>query len=256
MSHPEWALKHKTKGTELRCIRGKYYLYQITSKWDKELKKTKKITLGLIGTITEEDGLVPAGLKKRGPVPKNGRALQNNLGSDTHDKPKKIMPFLDICSKIEDPRSTRNQLHTIAELLFVALSAIICDSEGWQDMEVYGEVRQPQLQKYLAYKHGTPSDDTLRRFFRSIDPSQFKELFRILIEPLIATVQAKLISIDGKVSRHSFDADGNPVHKVSAFSSEERIVLGQEKVDDKSNEITAIPKILEWLDVASSAKSR
>jgi predicted transposase YbfD/YdcC len=249
MQHPEWALKHKTKGTELRCIRGKYYLYRITSKWDKELKRAKKITLGHIGTITEEHGLVPTGLKKPGPVPKKGTAFKDPLIEQEKDKSQKMIPFLDICSTIDDPRSTRNQLHTLPELLFVALSALICDADGWQDMETYGIVRQTQLQEYLEYKHGTPSDDTLRRFCRALDPSQFKALFRALIMPLVTTVKAKLISFDGKVSRHSYDGDGRPVHMVSAFSSEERIVLGQEKVDDKSNEITAIPKILEWLDV-------
>lgn len=253
MAHPEWALMHKTKGTELRLIRGKYYLYEITSKWDKEAKKTRKITLRQIGTITEEHGLVPTGLKKRGRPASSGSVFNENvfaeIKNESKQKSEKIAPLLNACTSIEDMRSERNQLHSIPEILFLTLMALISDADGWQDMETYGNMRTYQLKEYLDYKHGTPSDDTLRRFFTNLDPSHFKNFFCSLVQPLIKQAQAKLISIDGKVSRHSFDGEEKAIHMVSAFSSEARLVLGQEKVGDKTNEITAIPKILEWLDI-------
>ncbi len=94
-----------------------------------------------------------------------------------------------------------------------------------------------------------PSDDTIRRFFRGLNPSEFERLFREWASNLARKVEAQLIAIDGKSSRHSFDNDGNMLHIISTFATESRIVLGQEKVSDKSNEITAIPKMLDWLDV-------
>ena len=77
MEHPEWALKFKTKNTELRLIRGRYYLYNITSTWDPEKKRTKKVTLGSVGTITEEHGLIPTGMSRKGRHPKGGSPFKN-----------------------------------------------------------------------------------------------------------------------------------------------------------------------------------
>ena len=244
MTHPDWALKHKTKGTELRNIRGKYYLYQITSKWDKELKKNKKITLGQIGVITEEHGLIPTGEKKRGKIPEGASVFKNPF------KEPKTEGFLDNFGQIDDPRSEQNQLYTVAEILFVTFAAVICGGSGWQDVEDYGKARISYLRQYLDYKNGAPSDDTIRRFFRNIDPERFEELFRDWVRTIAKKSDVKVIAIDGKTSRHSFDGDGRQLHMLSAFATEHRIVLGQEKVFDKTNEITAIPKMLEWLDVS------
>jgi predicted transposase YbfD/YdcC len=244
MAHPDWALKHKTKGTELRNIRDKYYLYKITSKWDKELKKTKKITLGQIGVITEEHGLIPTGEKKRGKIPEGVSIFKNPR------KEPKTEGFLDHFGQIDDPRSEKNQLYTVAEILFVTFAAMICGANGWQDIEDYGKGRLSYLREYLDYNNGAPSDDTIRRFFRNIDPEQFEELFKKWVETIAKKSDVKVIAIDGKTSRHSFDDMGRPLHMLSAFATECRIVLGQEKVFDKTNEIVAIPEMLQWLDVA------
>jgi len=243
MAYPDWVLKHKTKGTELRKIRDKYYIYKVTSKWDKELKKTKKTTLGQIGVITEEHGLIPTGEKKRGKIPEGASVFKNPL------KETKTEGFLDHFVQIDDPRSEKNQLYTVAEILFVTFAAVICGGNGWQDVEDYGRVRIAYLREYLDYKNGAPSDDTIRRFFRSINPEKFEELFRQWVATIAKKSDVKIIAIDGKTSRHSFDGDGRQLHMLSAFAAESRIVLGQEKVFDKTNEITAIPKMLEWLDV-------
>jgi predicted transposase YbfD/YdcC len=244
MTHPDWVLKHKTKGTELRNIRGKYYIYKVTSKWDKVAKKSRKITLGQIGVITEEHGLIPTGEKKKGKIPEGASVFKNPF------KEPKSESFLDHFAQIDDPRSEKNQLYTVAEILFVTFAAVICGANGWQDVEDYGKARINYLRQYLDYKNGAPSDDTIRRFFRNINPEQFEELFRDWVVTIAKKSDIKVIAIDGKTSRHSFDGDGRQLHMLSAFATERRIVVGQEKVFDKTNEITAIPKMLEWLDVS------
>ena len=242
MKHPEWALKYKTKNTELRCIRGYYYLYAITSKWDPEKKRTKKVTVKAIGSITEKDGLIPKGMARRGRVPQGESRLKTPL----QDK----SGFMDTFGSLEDPRSSRNQLYSLAEILLCTLCAVLCGAEGWQDIEDYGRAKIQFLRQYFDYKNGIPSDDTFRRLYRTLNPVVFENLFRQWVEGLAKVVGSRVMAIDGKCSRRSYDGEGNMLHMVSAFCTEARIVLGQDKVDDKSNEITAIPKLLEWLDIA------
>lgn len=241
MAHPDWVLKHKIPNSEIRCIRGKYYLYSITSKWCPEKKRTKKVTLKQIGVIDKEYGLIPTGMSRKGKVPKGESKIKDSTPLDTN--------FLDDFSEIKDPRLERNQLYTVSEILLVTLLAVICGAEGWQDVENYGKSKINYLRCYLDYPNGVPSDDTVRRFFRAIDPDHFKEIFSRWVECLAKTADAKVIAIDGKSNRRSFDGDDKMLHIVSAFATEARIVLGQEKVFEKSNEITAIPKLLDLFDV-------
>lgn len=261
MSYPEWASKFKTKNTELRLKYGKYYLYNITSKWNPEKKRAQKITLGLVGIITEKDGLIPKGMSRKGRPPKNGSSF--NKESDETG-------FLDSFAAITDPRATKNQLYKVGEILLLTLCALMCGADGWQDIEDYGKAKLDFLRNYFDYTHGIPSDDTLRRFYRSINPSEFEKFFREWVEELAKATDTKVVSIepqakedkvklsekkdpviaiDGKCSRRSHDGEGNRLHIVSAFSTEARIVLGQEKVSEKSNEITAIPRLLNFLDI-------
>ena len=237
MSIPSWALAHKQKNTDVREVRGNYYLYSTTSKWCPEKKRTKKVTLAYLGTISEAHGFRPAGSSPRG-------------------RPRKPKPaeasFNDTFEKIEDPRCDRKKMYSVSEIFLVALCAIICGANGWKDMEDYGKAKCAYLRQFFDFTHGTPSDDTFRRFFRAIDPSSFQNLFREWVGTLAKKVDASVIAIDGKASRHSFDGDEKMLHMVNAFASDARIVLGQEKVSEKSNEITAIPKLLEWLDIKGS----
>jgi predicted transposase YbfD/YdcC len=256
MDHPEWASKFKTKNTELRLIRGRYYLYKIKSEWDPKKQRARKITLESLGTITEIDGLIPAGMSRKGRPPKGGSRLKKELDETG---------FLDSFSVMTDQRSTKNQLYIVGEILLLTVCAILCGAEGWVDIENYGKVKLDFLRTYFDYENGIPSDDTLRRFYRSINPSEFEKFFREWVHELAQETNTKLISIesnttssenekkvlaiDGKCLRRSYDEDGNMLHIVSAFSTESRIVLGQEKVSEKSNEITAIPKLLNFLDI-------
>lgn len=162
------------------------------------------------------------------------------------------LSFLDHFKDLEDPRSERNRDYTMSEILLVTLCAAICGAEGWQDVEDFGKAKIDYLRQFLPYKNGIPSDDTYRRFFRAIDPKQFQELFRNWVLSLQSQIEKKLIAIDGKSSRHSFDGETGMLHMVSAYATEARLVLAQEKVSEKSNEITAIPKLLEWLDLRGS----
>lgn len=241
MAHPDWVLKHKVKNSEIRNFKGKYHLYAITSKWCPEKKRTKKVTLKQIGIIDKEFGLIPTGMSRKGRVPKGESKLKNNIPLETN--------FLDYFGAIEDPRLQRNQLYTVAEILLVTLLAVICGAEGWQDVENYGKSKINYLRCYLPYKFGIPSDDTVRRFFRAINPDHFKEIFSQWVQCIANVVNAKVIAIDGKSSRRTFDEDGDMLHMVSAFATEARVVLAQEKVSDKSNEITAIPLLLDLFDV-------
>ena len=241
MAHPDWVLKHKVPNSEIRNFNGKYRLYAITSKWCPEKKRTKKVTLKQIGIIDKEFGLIPTGMSRKGRVPKGESKMKSDALLETN--------FLDHFEVIEDPRAQRNQLYTVAEILLVTLLAVICGAEGWQDVENYGKSKIKYLRCYLPYECGIPSDDTVRRFFRAINPDHFKEIFSRWVQCIANIANAKVIAIDGKSNRRTFDGDGNMLHMVSAFATEARVVLAQEKVTDKSNEITAIPLLLDLFDV-------
>lgn len=241
MKHPDWVLKHKIPNSEIRCIRGRYYLYGIKSVWSPEKKRAKKVTLKQIGVIDKEYGLIPTGMSRKGRIPPGESKIKDSAPLDTN--------FLDEFESIEDPRLKRNQLYPISEILLVTFLAVICGAEGWQDVESYGKAKINYLRNYLNYSNGVPSDDTVRRFFRAVDPDHFKHIFCRWAESLASVVDAKVIAIDGKSSRRSYDGEGKMLHMVSAFATEARIVLGQEKVSEKSNEIKAIPKLLDLFDV-------
>jgi len=160
------------------------------------------------------------------------------------------MDFLDIFGQLDDPRIERKKLHPLPEILLLTLCAVICGAESWNDIEIFGKSKLAFLRQYLSYENGVPSDDTLRRFFRAIDTTQFQRLFMEWIRKwLNPEVANKVVAIDGKTLRGSHDGEQLPIHIVSAFASEAGIVLGQIKTSEKSNEITAIPELLEWLDV-------
>jgi predicted transposase YbfD/YdcC len=160
------------------------------------------------------------------------------------------MDFLDVFGQLDDPRIERKKLHPMPEILLLTLCAVICGAESWNDIEEFGKAKLDFLRQYLPYQNGIPSDDTLRRFFRAIDASQFQRLFVQWIRAWLSSdVTHKVVAIDGKTLRGSHDSDVLPIHLVSAFASEAGIVLGQIKTQEKSNEITAIPALLDWLDV-------
>jgi predicted transposase YbfD/YdcC len=160
--------------------------------------------------------------------------------------------FFDFFKEIPDHRIERRKLHSVSEILMVTFCGVIAGCDSWEDIEDFGTMKLEYLRRYFPYKHGIPSDDTLRRFFRVLDPEVFEGCFIKWIKSFQLELAEKIVAIDGKTSRRSFDGEGRPMHLVSAFASELGIVLGQLKTEEKSNEITAIPDLLDLLDITGA----
>ncbi len=165
---------------------------------------------------------------------------------------KEAIGFLDFFRQIPDHRINRRKVHRVEEILLVTFCGIITGCEGWDDIELYGNTKLDFLRRYLPFKSGIASDDTLRRFFRALDPEKFESCFIDWVRSFQMDLESKVVAIDGKTSRGSFDGENRPLHLLNAFVSELGLSLGQLKVDSKSNEITAIPTLLDMLDLAES----
>ena len=155
---------------------------------------------------------------------------------------------------LKDPRTGKAKRHYFGEILFIALSAMVCGLEGFDDFERFGKLRRKWLDKHLRLPKGTPSGDTFRRVFTALDPKAFVECFTAHVAALHPGLAGGLIAIDGKTLRHSF-TDGDPdnsIHLISAWASGSGLSLAQLLVDGKSNEITAIPRLLRWMCCAMS----
>lgn len=159
--------------------------------------------------------------------------------------PESIKPF----SVLTDPRTGRSKRHYFGEIIFIALAAIICQCEGFEDMERFAKNKKKWLKKFLKLPNGIPSDDTFRRVFSSINPKQFNACFIEFVRNTHGALGEQLIAIDGKALRHSFDGDRRHLHLLSAYACEQGISLAQLEVDEKSNEILAVPKLLDMLDI-------
>lgn len=157
-----------------------------------------------------------------------------------------------IFSEIEDPRVKRSRLHLLTDILIIGILSVIAGGKGWEDMENYGSSKYDWLKQFLELPEGIPCSDTFRRVFERIDPKVFERCFRRWVQSVVETVGAQVIPIDGKTLKGSYDRETgkSALHLVSAWTSVHRLVLAQVKVADKSNEITAIPALLELLDIA------
>ena len=151
---------------------------------------------------------------------------------------------------LEDPRTGNAGLHDFHELLMIALCAVLCGGQGAVDMALFARAKEPFLRGFLKLANGVPSHDTFSRLFRLLDPMQFRAAFQRFMASFAEGFQG-VVAIDGKVVRRSFDrASGkSPLHMVSAWGCEQRLVLAQIATDAKSNEITAVPKLLEMLSL-------
>jgi predicted transposase YbfD/YdcC len=149
---------------------------------------------------------------------------------------------------LEDPRCGNAALHDFHELLMIALCCVLCGGQGAVDMAVFAEAKEPFLRSFLTLANGLPSHDTFSRLFRNLDPDQFRDSFQRFMAQFSEQLQG-VVAIDGKVLRRSFDrASGkSALHMVSAWGSEQRLVLAQIATDAKSNEITAVPRLLRML---------
>jgi predicted transposase YbfD/YdcC len=156
--------------------------------------------------------------------------------------------FMACWEGLEDPRSGNAGLHDFHELLVIAMCAVLCGGQGAVDMALFAKAKEPFLRSFLELNNGVPSHDTFSRLFRNLDPDQFRVSFQQFMAQFSERSQG-VVAIDGKVLRRSFDrASGkSALHMVSAWGCEQRLVLAQIATDAKSNEITAVPKLLEML---------
>lgn len=154
---------------------------------------------------------------------------------------------------IDEPRIDRTKDHTLLDIIIIAICAVICGADGWVDVEEFGKSKRAWLETFLELPNGIPSHDTFGRVFARINPEQFQHSFLLWVQA-IQQVHTDVIAIDGKTHRGSHDRTNGKaaLHLISAWAAENRLVLGQVAVDDKSNEITAIPQLLALLDLHGS----
>jgi predicted transposase YbfD/YdcC len=151
--------------------------------------------------------------------------------------------------KLRDPRVRRRKRHLLLDIVVIALCAVISGCDDWQQIETFGRARQDWLKKFLRLPHGIPSHDTFERVFDRLDPQAFQACFRDWMQALHDALGLSQIAIDGKTLRGSGVGGIKALHLVSAWATANYLSLGQVAVDEKSNEIPAIPKLLELLDV-------
>lgn len=152
---------------------------------------------------------------------------------------------------LKDPRVDRTKRHLLLDIVVIAICAVICGADNWVDVENYGKAKQKWLETFLELPHGIPSHDTFGRVFARLSSEQFQHSFLSWIQAVSVITKGQIIAVDGKTLRRSHDRTLGKaaIHMVSAWASANRLVLGQIKVDDKSNEITAIPELLQALEI-------
>ena len=153
---------------------------------------------------------------------------------------------------LPDPRVPGRCDHKLIDLIMVAVCAVICGAESWTGVETFGKAKQAWLKQFLELPNGIPSHDTFGRLFASLDAEAFQQGFARWVETVFHVTKGQVVAIDGKTVRRSHDRTigKQAIHIVSAWASLNGIVLGQRKVETKSNEITAIPELLHLLDVS------
>jgi predicted transposase YbfD/YdcC len=165
--------------------------------------------------------------------------------------PKTLDLFAPFFADLPDPRLDRTKRHTLLDILILAVCATVGGADGWADIERFGKAKLAFFRQFLELANGIPSHDTFGRVFARLDPAALLPCIQQWLAVLGQAVAGEVVAIDGKTLRGSFDtaAGQGPLHLVSAWATEARLVLGQVAVDAKSNEITAIPLLLELLDL-------
>ncbi|WP_346293798.1 ISAs1 family transposase [Sphaerothrix gracilis] len=153
--------------------------------------------------------------------------------------------------RLEDPRVEYLVEHRLIDIIALTICAVICGADSWVEIEAYGHSKAEWLKSFLSLPNGIPSHDTISRLFAMLDPDQLQNSFASWIEAIAQLSEGEVVAIDGKSVRRSYDRGKGKgaIHMVSAWASENRLVLAQLKVDSKSNEITAIPQLLKVLDL-------
>lgn len=165
-------------------------------------------------------------------------------------KPK--ITLLDHFTNLTDPRIDRTKDHKLIDIIALAICGMLCGADNWVAMEQYGHAKEEWLKQFLELPNGIPSHDTIARVFARLDPKEFEQCFRDWVQSISELIPGEIISIDGKTVKHSGSKakDQKPIHVVNAWATEQRLVLGQTKVKNKSNEITAIPELIKVLELS------
>ncbi len=159
---------------------------------------------------------------------------------------------LEIFSKLKDPRVNRRKKHLLSEIIVLAICAVVAGSDDWVGIEEFARDRYDWFKQFLSLPNGIPTHDTFGRVFSLISPTEFEACFLEWINLIRLKIPGEVVAIDGKQLRRSHDEKNgkSAIHMVSAWASENALVLGQLKTDAKSNEITAIPQLIELLDLS------
>jgi predicted transposase YbfD/YdcC len=153
---------------------------------------------------------------------------------------------------VTDPRTGNAKAHIFLEILIIAILAVICGADGWSDVELFGKTKKAWLKTFLELPKGIPSHDTFGRVFAKIKPEEFQKHFIEWVRAVEILTAGQVIAVDGKKLRRSHDRQAGKaaIYMVSAWATENQLVLGQTQVAEKSNEITAIPELLRLLDIS------
>jgi predicted transposase YbfD/YdcC len=148
-------------------------------------------------------------------------------------------------SSLKDPRIERTKKHKLLDIIIIAVCSVLAGCLGWEEIEIFGIEKEIWFKNFLDLENGIPSHDTFSRVFARLDPIEFQKCFFNWVNAIQQLKIGAVVAIDGKTLRHSFDklAGKSSIHMVSAFASDSNLVLGQIKVDAKTNEITAIPSL-------------
>ena len=160
------------------------------------------------------------------------------------------LSLFDTLGQVPDPRMERTKLHQLVDILVIAVCATICGAETWEEIAECGRAKENWFKQFLALPNGIPAHDTFRRVFLLINPQKFQEAFLCWVRAVAKVTDGEVVAIDGKQARGARTADGKEgLRMVSAWASEQRLVLGQLKTEEKSNEIRAIPLLLQLLEL-------
>ena len=153
-------------------------------------------------------------------------------------------------SLIKDPRINRTKEHELIDILVLAICALLCRAETFNDMEDFAKAKHDWFKKFLSLPNGIPSHDTFNRVFQALDPKEFQQAFLNWTQSVREAVPHEIVAMDGKALRRALTDSKNPRYIVSAWAEDNGLVLGQLKVEEKTNEITAVPQLLRALELS------
>src|SRR5262245_28583260 len=160
------------------------------------------------------------------------------------------LSLIEYFKALPDPRVDRTKDHDLIDILLIAICALLCAAESFNDMEDFGKAKQDWFKTFLKLPNGIPSHDTFNRVFAAIDPKEFLDCFLRWTQSLRQAVAQEIVALDGKALRRALNPNGNVKYVVSAWAESNNLVLGQWNVEEKSNEIMAVPELLRVLELA------